>query len=76
MINISHLSFSYDDEIIFDDANLSLPSKGIYILRGNNGCGKTTLFKLLLGDLNIQKGQIIINDIEINKKNKNIIKLN
>ncbi len=58
MINISNLTFSYDDKNIFSDFSLEIKSGEKIWLSGPSGCGKTTLIKLILGLLKPQKGEI------------------
>jgi len=43
---------------IFKKLNLKLEESGIYILRGSNGTGKTTLLKLLAGIEKPRKGKV------------------
>ncbi|MFV0439710.1 MAG: ribosomal protection-like ABC-F family protein [Lachnospirales bacterium] len=52
-INISNLSFKYDNssEYVFQDVNLILDSSWKLGLIGRNGRGKTTLLKILMGEL-------------------------
>lgn len=53
MIQISHLSFTYDgsSEPVFDDLSLTLDTSWRLGLVGRNGRGKTTLLRLLSGEL-------------------------
>lgn len=37
----------FGDKILFDNFTLSLPDKGITLLKGSSGCGKTTLLRIL-----------------------------
>lgn len=47
-VEVKHLSFKYDDELILDDINMTInPGEKIAIV-GYNGAGKTTFIKLLL----------------------------
>ena len=50
-IKIDHLSFSYlkSSPIVLDDVSLEIPDGSMTVLLGLNGCGKTTLIKLLAG---------------------------
>ncbi len=70
MIYINNISFSYGDHVIFDNASCSIPSKGVFLLRGDNGIGKSTLFKILIGELKLQSGNIKIQDIILDKSTK------
>lgn len=62
MINIEHLWFSYNgmEPYVLNDINLEI-SDGEYIsVIGDNGCGKTTLMRILLGFLKPNRGSISI----------------
>ena len=48
-IEINNLSFKYDDKDIFKNLNLSFYSSRRYLIVGLNGCGKSTLMKLIGG---------------------------
>lgn len=58
IIEIKNISFSYNEEVILRDINLSI-HKGDYLgIVGSNGSGKTTLLRIILGLLSPQKGAI------------------
>jgi zinc transport system ATP-binding protein len=61
LIKVSNLSFAYNVENIIEDANFSINSNDVITVVGPNGGGKTTLLKLLMGQLKPQKGQVDIN---------------
>ena len=58
VVDAENLQKSYDDRIIFDQVNFSLPPGGIVGIIGGNGAGKTTLFKLITGQEQPTKGQL------------------
>lgn len=59
VIRFDGVSFSYNDtKIILDEANFSVRRNSIITIIGQNGAGKSTIFKLLLGKLKPQSGQI------------------
>jgi ATP-binding cassette ChvD family protein len=43
------LAKAFDDRLLFDNVNFSLPPGGIVGIIGGNGAGKTTLFKMITG---------------------------
>ncbi len=49
VIESKNLTKGYDDKLLFDDLNFSLPPGGIVGVIGPNGAGKTTLFRLIMG---------------------------
>lgn len=60
-IKLKNINFSYGEKSIFNNLNLELKNKTL--IKGKNGIGKSTLFKLISLDENLQKGTIEINDI-------------
>ena len=49
VIEAHHLAKAYDDKVLFDDLEFTLPPNGIVGVIGPNGAGKTTLFRLIMG---------------------------
>jgi ABC-2 type transport system ATP-binding protein len=47
IVEISHLSYAYDDRKALDDLSLSVSRNEIFGFLGPNGSGKTTLFRIL-----------------------------
>lgn len=71
MLKIEKLSFSYNKEKnILDRLNFKIQKPEIIALLGSNGAGKTTLLKCILGILNMDKGDIILNDRNLNQMSK------
>ena len=61
---LENVSFAYPttpDEVLFENVDLSLDSKSRVCLLGENGQGKTTLVKVLLGQLAPTKGIANVN---------------
>ena len=59
LIRFDGVSFAYNDaKIILDEADFSVRKNSIITIIGQNGAGKSTIFKLLLGRLKPQSGQI------------------
>ncbi|MBC3888519.1 ATP-binding cassette domain-containing protein [Acetobacterium paludosum] len=58
LINIENLHFSYGIHEIFKDLNLSVNEKKQIGLVGRNGTGKSTLLKLITGELVPERGHI------------------
>lgn len=49
MKSLSRVDHAFGSHLAFDAASVDLPDRGVVALRGPNGCGKTTLLKLLGG---------------------------
>lgn len=65
-LNIKNLSKSYKNYRVLESADWKV-EKGIHWLKGGNGTGKTTLFKIIAGQLPFQ-GEISINGIALKQK--------
>lgn len=59
VIRFDGVSFAYDDKkVILDEASFSVRRNSIVTIIGQNGAGKSTIFKLLLGRLKPQEGKV------------------
>lgn len=61
MIEVRNLNKSFDNKVIFKNANLKIEENRIYGLFARNGVGKTTLLKILADQLVNYDGQITYN---------------
>ncbi|HUW15457.1 MAG TPA: energy-dependent translational throttle protein EttA [Actinomycetes bacterium] len=62
VVEVDHLSKGFGDRLLIDDLSFSLPRNGIVGVIGPNGVGKTTLFKMLLGEEKQDSGDIKVGD--------------
>ncbi len=62
VIDADSVSKGYDDKLLIEDMNFSLPPGGIVGVIGPNGAGKTTLFKMITGEEKPDGGKIILGD--------------
>ena len=60
MISLSHINKSYGEHSVLRDVSLTVRQGEIYGLVGKNGAGKTTIFKIILGLTEFDKGQLSI----------------
>lgn len=60
MIQINHLTKSYGTRILFEDLSLKLNAGNKVGFVGRNGTGKSTLFKIILGEEPYEDGEVII----------------
>ena len=67
MLLINNLSFFINDNLIFENLNLSLGNGQITQIRGKNGSGKTTFLKVILNILISKTGEIFWEGQNINK---------
>ncbi|TCP96817.1 ATP-binding cassette subfamily C protein [Cricetibacter osteomyelitidis] len=68
-INVQNLHFSYDNELILQDLNLTLHKGQILGIHGRSGSGKSTLLKLMMRFFDPQQGQIQINQYPLSEIN-------
>ncbi len=59
MIDVRKLDLSFGDRYLFKDLSFQLGDKEKICLAGPNGCGKTTLLKVMCGEQQTDGGQII-----------------
>lgn len=59
MIHISDLNFAYGNKTVLKNIDLEFPENKFSVILGRNGCGKSTLFKLMTGLEPLQSGQIL-----------------
>lgn len=60
MLKIEHLTKTYGEKKAVDDLNLHIKPGEIYGFIGHNGAGKTTTLKSVVGILQFDKGEILI----------------
>ena len=59
LIRISGLSFSHGDRLLYDDISLTIPRGKITALMGPSGIGKTTLLRVMGGQIKPDAGQVL-----------------
>ena len=66
----------YDDKLLYDNLNFSLPQAGIVGVIGPNGAGKTTIFRMIMGEETPDKGEFKVGDTAklayVDQKHSNI----
>jgi ABC-2 type transport system ATP-binding protein len=67
MIEISHLTRKFNDNIAVDDLSLEIPEGAMFGFLGSNGAGKTTTLKMLMGLLQPTSGSAFIDGLEVAK---------
>lgn len=67
MIKAINLTKTYGTQTVLNLENLEIPKGQSFGLVGNNGAGKTTFFSLLLDLIQPTTGQVLNNDIEVDK---------
>jgi sulfate-transporting ATPase len=62
VIDVEGLGKAYDDRVLFENLNFSIPKNAIVGIIGANGVGKSTLFRMIMGQETPDKGSITIGD--------------
>ena len=61
MITLQHILYSHSNkDLLFDNINLAINNQDKIALIGNNGVGKSTLLKIIAGELQASNGQLIV----------------
>jgi len=58
LISVSKLQKEFNGEILFDNVSFEINSKDKIAVIGKNGTGKSTLIKMIMGDIDIDKGDV------------------
>ena len=61
-LEVSGLSFSYDNKKLFENLDFSIKEGEVVSLLGPSGCGKSTILKLLTGVIQAETGRITVDE--------------
>jgi iron complex transport system ATP-binding protein len=70
MLKINDLSFSYRERPVLQQINLDIRKGERIGILGPNGCGKTTLLKLMNRNLHPESGKVMMNGIDLEEISK------
>jgi ATP-binding cassette ChvD family protein len=62
VLEVEHLHKEFDGRVLIDDLSFTLPRAGIVGVIGPNGVGKSTLFKMIIGDEQPTSGTISLGE--------------
>lgn len=68
MINIKNVTKKYGDKKALNNVSFNVESGEIFAFIGHNGAGKTTMIKSIVGILDFDEGDILINNTSIKKE--------
>ena len=68
-ICIKNLTFKYQDEIIFDNLNITLEEGKKILITGESGSGKSTFAKIISGLIDVKRNKVYIGQVDINDIN-------
>ena len=67
MLKINNLSKKYIDKLAVDSVNIEVKPGEIFGFVGHNGAGKTTTIKCIVGILDFEDGEILIDGLNVKK---------
>lgn len=67
MIKIQNITKKFDDTVALSGVTSEIQDGCIYGLVGSNGAGKSTLLRLILGIYKPDEGEILIDDVDVQK---------
>ncbi len=67
LVELRHLSFGYGGRVILDDVSVSVPRGKVTALMGASGGGKTTLLRLIGGQLRAQVGELLFDGQDVTR---------
>ena len=73
IISVSGLSKSYGKKVVLDDISFEIEEGSIVGLLGPNGCGKTTLIKILTGLIKDHTGSVKVSNEDIGAYTKSLV---
>ncbi|MFK7793718.1 MAG: energy-dependent translational throttle protein EttA [Gammaproteobacteria bacterium] len=62
IIEANGITKRFDDRILFDNISFNLPRGAIVGVIGGNGAGKTTLFKMIVGQEQVDSGELKVGE--------------
>ncbi len=65
IVECRNLSFGYGERTILDDIDLTIPRGKVTALMGASGGGKTTMLRLIGGQVRAQKGELLFNGTDV-----------
>lgn len=73
VLEVKHLSKSFDGKTVVDDVSFTVKPRRIVGLLGKNGCGKTTVIKMINDLLTPTKGEVLIEGKKVGKESKALV---
>ena len=64
MIQVNNVTLQFGERVLFKDVNLKFTKGNCYGIIGANGAGKSTFLKILTGELEPNKGEVIVDEKE------------
>lgn len=65
MVQLEQVSFSYGAHVILHNINLSVPRGKVVVIMGGSGCGKTTILRLISGQIKPDNGNVVVDNTQV-----------
>jgi phospholipid/cholesterol/gamma-HCH transport system ATP-binding protein len=73
LVDIQNLTFKRDQRVIYNDISLSIPRGKVTAIMGPSGIGKTTLLRLIGGQLRPESGKVLFDGHNIPELSRNAL---
>ena len=70
LVELRNLTFGYGERVILDNISLSVPRGKVTALMGASGGGKTTILRLIGGQIKAQSGQLLFDGEDVTPMNQ------
>ena len=71
LISIENLSFGYDKKLLHKDINMQFNRGKVSAIMGGSGCGKTTILRLIGGQLTPNSGKVEVDGNIVHEQDRN-----
>ena len=66
LVRLSNVNFAYDQRPVLSGINMEIPRGKVVAIMGSSGCGKTTMLRLIGGQLKPTSGEVWVNGQRVN----------
>jgi phospholipid/cholesterol/gamma-HCH transport system ATP-binding protein len=73
LVDIKNMTFKRNERVIYDGISLSIPKGKVTAIMGPSGIGKTTLLRLIGGQIKPESGQILFDGHDIPKLSRSAL---
>ncbi len=73
LVEIKNITFKREERVIYDDISLSIPKGKVTAIMGPSGIGKTTLLRLIGGQIRPESGSILFDGHDIPKLSRSAL---
>jgi phospholipid/cholesterol/gamma-HCH transport system ATP-binding protein len=67
LVEIENVTFGYDQRKVLHGINLTVPKGAVVAIMGLSGCGKTTLLRLIAGEIRAALGEVRVAGTVVNR---------